>query len=185
MTLENQLEAYMPVNEQEARDCSLMLRFLREGETPFSRENETAHFTASAWVTNAARDRVLMAFHNIYHSWAWTGGHADGETDLAAVARREAAEETGVSGLRLVSEMPVSLEIITVDGHEKRGRYVPSHLHYNVTYLFEADDDAPLTAKPDENSGVRWIPLDELAREVSEPPMLEVYQKIAERIRSL
>ena len=56
MTLEEQLMAYEPVNEQEARDRALMLRFLREGETPFSRANETAHFTASAWVTNAARD---------------------------------------------------------------------------------------------------------------------------------
>ena len=65
-----------------------MLRFLEESERPFERANRLAHFTASAWVTNARRDRVLMIWHNIYRSWAWTGGHADGETDLCAVARR-------------------------------------------------------------------------------------------------
>ncbi|MBR3505393.1 MAG: NUDIX hydrolase [Clostridia bacterium] len=179
MTLEEQLMAYEPANEQEARDRALMLRFLREGETPFSRGNETAHFTASAWVTNAARDKVLLIWHNIYRSWAWTGGHADGERDLLAVARREAEEETGVGGLAPVTDTPVSLEILTVDGHEKRGRYVPSHLHCNVTYLFEADDAAPLRAKPDENSGARWFPLEEALAASAEPWMVErVYKKL-------
>ena len=88
--LAGQLAEYRPVNEQEACDRALMLRFLEEGERPFERANRTAHFTASAWVTNARRDRVLMIWHNIFRSWAWTGGHADGETDLCAVARREA-----------------------------------------------------------------------------------------------
>ena len=185
MTLERQLESYTPANEQESRDRALMLRFLREGETPFSRENETAHFTASAWVTNPARDRVLMAWHNIYRSWAWTGGHADGEGDLLAVARREAEEETGVRGLRAVGETPISLEIITVDGHEKRGRYVPSHLHYNVTYLFEADDAAPLTVKPDENSGVRWFQTAEALEASAEPWMVaRVYQKLIGKMKA-
>ena len=184
MTLEQQLLSYTPLNEQEERDRALMLRFLREGETPFSRENETAHFTASAWVTNPARDRVLMAWHNIYRSWAWTGGHADGEEELLAVARREAEEETGVAGLRPLLDTPVSLEIITVEGHEKRGRYVPSHLHYNATYLFEADDAAPLRLKPDENSGVKWFAPDEALRASAEPWMVErVYKKLIEKMK--
>ena len=183
MMLEKQLEAYIPANEQEARDRALMLRFLRAGETPFSRENETAHFTASAWVTNAARDRVLLIWHNIYRSWAWTGGHADGEEDLLAVARREAEEETGVKAAP-VRETPLSLEIITVDGHEKRGRYVPSHLHYNVTYLLEADESAPLAVKPDENSGVRWFSPAEALAASTEPWMVErVYRKLIDRMK--
>ena len=184
MTLEAQLEAYIPVNEQEARDRALMLRFLREGETPFERANETAHFTATAWVTNAGRDKVLMIWHNIYRSWAWTGGHADGERDLLAVARREAGEETGASGLRPVFDAPISLEILTVNGHEKRGRYVPSHLHHNVTYLFEADDAAPLRVKPDENSGVRWFSPEEALAACSEPWMAErVYKKLLNKMK--
>ena len=184
MTLEEQLTAYRPFNEQEARDLPLMLDFLRHGERPFERANETRHFTASAWVTNAARDRVLMIWHNVYRSWAWTGGHADGETDLLAVARREAEEESGVKGLRPVSEAPLSVEILTVDGHEKRGWYVPGHLHYNVTYLFEADAAQSLRAKPDENSGAGWFSPEEALEACSEPWMAErIYRKLIYKMK--
>ena len=96
MCLLEQLERYEPYNEQEARDRALLLRALREEADVFTRENDRMHMTASAWVTNEAHDRVLMAYHNIYDSWAWLGGHADGEEDLLAVALREVREESGV-----------------------------------------------------------------------------------------
>lgn len=183
MTLEEQLRAYVPFNEQEARDLPLMIDFLRRGEHPFERLNEAGHFTASAWVTNAARDRVLMVWHNVYRSWAWTGGHADGESDLLAVARREAEEESGVKGLRAVRETPLSVEILTVDGHEKRGRYVSGHLHYNVTYLFEADAAQALRAKPDENSGAAWFSPEEALAACTEPWMAErIYRKLIRKM---
>lgn len=182
-SLARQLAEYRPVNEQEACDRALMLRFLEEGDRPFERANRMAHFTASAWVTNARRGRVLMIWHNIYRSWAWTGGHADGEVDLCAVARREACEESGLTGLRALSDAPISLEILTVDGHEKRGEYVPSHLHLNVTYLFEADDGQPLRVKPDENSGARWFAPEEAIAACSEPWMARrIYEKLNRRL---
>lgn len=53
--------------------------------------------TASAWVVNKDRSKVLMIYHNIYNSWSWLGGHADGETDLLAVAIREVREEAGIA----------------------------------------------------------------------------------------
>ena len=140
MCLLEQLERYEPYNEQEARDRALLLRALREEADVFTRENDRMHMTASAWVTNEAHDRVLMAYHNIYDSWAWLGGHADGEEDLLAVALREVREESGVKHARPASENIFSLEVLTVDGHEKRGAYVSSHLHLNVTYLLIADD---------------------------------------------
>ncbi len=114
--------------------------------------------TASAWVVNPARDRVLMVYHKIYDSWSWTGGHADGDEDLPAVALREVREETGVQSARLVSDEILSLEVLTVDGHEKRGEYVSSHLHLNVTYLIEADERDALTVCEEENRRGRWPP---------------------------
>ena len=101
MCLLEQLERYEPYNEQEARDRALLLRALREEGDVFTRENDRMHMTASAWVVNPARDKVLMVYHKIYDSWSWTGGHADGETDLLAVALREVQEETGVDQLEL------------------------------------------------------------------------------------
>ena len=186
MCLLEQLERYEPYNEQEARDRALLLRALREEADVFTRENDRMHMTASAWVTNEAHDGVLMAYHNIYDSWAWLGGHADGEEDLLAVALREVREESGVKHARPASENIFSLEVLTVDGHEKRGAYVSSHLHLNVTYLLEADPMEPLRMKPDENSGVAWFPVSQVAERVTEPWMNRwVYQKLMERVRAL
>ena len=160
MTIEpllSALNAYIPWNEQEMADRDEMIRLIRTCPDIFTRDNHFAHMTASSWIVNQSRTKVLMVYHNIYKSWAWTGGHADGETDLLAVALREAKEETGIRHVRPLSGDIFSLEILTVDGHEKRGKYVSSHLHLNLTYLLEADEQDVLTQKPDENSGVAWF----------------------------
>ena len=184
MSLKEDLLAYQPFNEQEEKDREVMLALLDTQPDIFERKNRVAHFTASAWLVNQAHDKVLMIYHNIYHSWAWTGGHADGDRDLLAVAKREAMEETGVTEIRVILEDIFSLEILTVDGHEKRGVYVPSHLHLNVTYLLEADEAEVLRIKPDENSGVRWFSLEEALAACSEPWMIErVYKKLNAKVR--
>ena len=92
-----------------------------------------------------------MAYHNLYQSWAWLGGHADGESDLLSVALREANEESGVLAVPVSPEI-FSLEILHVAPHVKRGKFVCAHLHLNATYLLEADDKAPIRCKPDESS---------------------------------
>lgn len=179
MELEKQLSDYVPFNEQEEKDKAILLEWLYSGKDVFTRENKTAHFTASAWVLNKNRDKVLMIYHNIYGSWAWMGGHADGETDLLAVAEREAKEESGIKNIRPVSEDILSIEIAPVSGHEKRGEYVPSHLHLNVTYLFEADEQQELFIKPDENSGVMWIALEDIKNKSTEKWFVErIYSKL-------
>ena len=123
------IERYCPFNEQEEKDKALILNWIKTNDNAFSRENAVAHMTASAWVVNKDRSKVLMVYHNIYHSWSWLGGHADGESDLLAVALREAREESGIRSARPVSENIFSLEALTVDGHEKRGAYVLSLIH--------------------------------------------------------
>lgn len=183
--LQEQLENYQPYNEQEEQDREVMLQLLASQKDIFTREHRTAHFTASSWLINKEHDKVLMIYHNIYHSWSWTGGHADGEADLLSVAKREAMEESGVTDIRAVSGDIFSIEILTVDGHEKKGIYVPSHLHLNVTYLLEADEGEVLRVKPDENSGVRWFSLDEALEACTEPWMIErIYRKLNEKLLS-
>lgn len=99
-----QIENYEPYNEQEQRDKELILQSLYREPDIFTRENTLAHMTASAWVVNKQKDKVLMVYHNIYHSWSWLGGHADGETDLLKVAIREVQEESGVQNVIPLSE---------------------------------------------------------------------------------
>ena len=142
--------------------------------------------TASAWVVNPQRSKVLMVYHRLYDSWSWAGGHADGEEDLLAVALREVREETGVQRLRPVTEEIYSLEVLTVDGHEKHGRYVPSHLHLNVTYLLEAEEDQPLRVCEAENSGVAWFSLADALSASTEPWFVErIYKKLNEKLKVL
>lgn len=182
--LRSALSGFEPVNEQEEKDRELLLEALDEKDV-FTRENRARHFTASSWIVNRTRDKVLMIYHNIYNSWSWTGGHTDGETDLMNVALREAKEETGVKHIRPLSAAPFSVEILTVDGHVKRGEYVPSHLHLNVTYLMEADETDDLFTKPDENSGVKWFTLDDALKACSEPWMVNrVYSKLNEKLKN-
>ena len=96
--------AYRPRCEQEARDKAVILDFIVKNPDAFLRTNLIAHMTASAWVVDREREHVLMVYHNIYDSWSWTGGHADGERDLLSVAVREVREETGVQHVRPVTE---------------------------------------------------------------------------------
>lgn len=185
MGIKEQIESYTPFNEQEKQDKKLLLEFLSD-RTIFKRENKKAHFTASAWVVNSDRTKVIMAYHNIYDSWAWLGGHSYGDENLFNVAKREAAEESGVDDIVPLSGDIFSLEILTVSGHEKKGEYVPSHLHLNVTYIFEASENAVLKIKEDENSGVAWINLDDIENKSSEKWMKErIYSKLIKKMKRI
>lgn len=240
MALYQDIASYHPFNEQEAADRHVMLRALKTNRFCFDRKSQ-AHFTCSAWVVNPEKTQTIMVFHNIYNSWSWIGGHADGCSDLAAVALRELREETGVEHARIVSpwecvdrpsrrpnadkkakastneisnemvsangisnetasanKIPnevvnasapsptsplFSLEVLTVDGHEKNNRYISSHLHLNVTYLVEVDPSEALRIKPDENSGVKWVSLDQVLNMSDEPWIRErIYAKLLAKL---
>lgn len=180
--LYNKIKQYRPCSEQEEVDQKLTLKYMDLFEDVLFRENEIAHLTASSWIVNQDRTKVLMIYHNIYDSWAWTGGHADGEADLLKVAQREAQEETGIQTIKPINEGIYSLEILCVNGHVKKGKYVSSHLHLNVTYLLEADEKESLHIKADENSGVRWVDLNQAINLSSEIWMRGIYKKLKEKL---
>lgn len=185
MSLWDTIRNYKPVNPQEEHDRKQMLEFIEHNGDYLERKNLTGHFTASMWTVNKARTKTLMAYHNIYDSWAWIGGHADGMEDLCAVAMKELQEETGVNHARLVSEEVFSLETLTVDGHVKRGVWVPSHLHFNLTYLAEAEEEEKLVVREDENSAVQWWTFEEELKVSTEPWMVEhIYKKLIEKLES-
>lgn len=182
--LKKQIEEYQPFNEQEEKDKDEILRQICASKSILTRENKNAHFTVSAWIVNKDRRKVLMAYHNIYQSWAWLGGHADGNADLKHVILKEIEEESGLTDVRFVSEDIFSLEILTVAGHEKKGEYVCSHLHLNVTYLLEADMETPIRIKEDENSQIGWISVDEISKKSTEKWFVDrIYSKLCKKVK--
>jgi len=184
MKLIDDIKQYTPFNEQEEKDKILILEHLKNGKQVFTRDNIIAHMTASAWVVNHDKTKVLMVYHNIYDSWSWMGGHADGDEDLYRVAIKEVLEESGLKSVMPVNTEIFSLESLTVDGHERRGHYISSHLHLNVTYLLQADENESLTFNPDENSDVKWFSLDQAIAASSEPWFQKrIYSKLNHKLK--
>ena len=102
---------------------------------------------------------------------------------VKGVHQRELKEETGVENVKILKNDIFSLEIICVNGHVKRGNYVPSHVHLNLTYLLEVDENELLKIKADENSGVKWIDINDIETVVNEKWVLEnVYKKIIDKL---
>ena len=184
MNLFDAIQEYRPGNQQEEHDKDQMLQFMRCNKIFLERENQTGHFTASMWTVNKERTKTLMVYHNLYNSWSWIGGHADGMENLCAVALKELQEETGVKHAKLVSEEIFSLETLTVNGHIKKGIWVPGHLHFNLTFLAEAEESEELTVQEEENSAVQWWSFEDVLKVSEEPWMVEnIYKKLIERSR--
>ena len=177
------LKSYNPYNKQEERDVNLIIKSEEIFGDILTRENEFCHLTASSFIVNKEHTKVLCVYHNIYQSWSWVGGHADGDDDMLYVATKETKEETSLKNFTVLGKMPISVEILPVKGHERRGKYVSSHTHLNITYLFEADEKEFICIQEDENSNIGWLTFDELLEKTTEEHMLPIYSKIIEKIK--
>ena len=170
--LKDDIEKFIPYNEQEEVEKRIMLNYIKDFDDVLTRQNEYAHFTSSAFILNKERTKILMIYHNIYKSWAWTGGHSDGDSNLLNVAIKEAKEETGIQKVIPITDKIYSLEIINVN------------VHLNVTYLLEAEENEEIRVKEDENSGVKWIAISEVLNASSEPWVRDrIYSKILNKMK--
>jgi len=180
--LYNVLMEFKPFDEVEKAELNTMIDYVKNNEDVLTRSNTIAHFTTSAWILNKDKTKVLMIYHNIFDSWAWIGGHADGEEDLKKVILKEIEEETGVKKVRFLKDDVYAVNIVPVENHIKRGKYVGAHLHLDVAYLLEADETEKLRIKDDENSGVKWIPIEKIKEYVTEEKMIPIYERLCKKI---
>ncbi|MBP3886419.1 MAG: NUDIX hydrolase [Cellulosilyticum sp.] len=185
MNYKEAIMAYQPVNEQEEAEKRVILEYINEyPDTVLLRENEKGHLTSSGFIMNKDLTKVLMIHHNIYNSWAWTGGHADGDEDLLYVAMKEAKEETGVVEIEPLMEEIASIDILPVWGHVKKGKYVATHMHLSVAYILIADENQTLHINEAENSGVKWIKIEDIEKECNEENVIPIYFKLIEKAKA-
>ncbi len=134
---------------------------------------------------NNELDKVLMVHHNIRNVWAWTGGHADGDSDLLKVTIKESKEETGMKLVTPLTENIASIDILPVHGHMRRGKYISAHLHFSVAYILTASEEETHIVKEDENSGVRWFNLDRFTEDNFDIHDVYLYNKLIKRSKQI
>lgn len=180
-SLKSQIEKFKPYDEREASDRELTLYCIDAFPDVLTRKNPVCHFTASCWVVNSEHTKALMLFHNIEQIWMWPGGHADGESNLAEVAKREILEETNLSSAQLIDSDIFDIEAFAVPPHVRRGKFVSSHVHLNLGYIFEADESELFRVKPDENSAIRWMTFEDILVNSEIGKMSSHYQKLIDK----
>ena len=182
MTFIEEIKTYKPRIKQEESDKTVILNYIdKYYKNILLRENKIAHITSSGLILNKSLNRVLMIHHNIYKTWAWTGGHADGDSNLLNVAIKEAKEETGLKNIVAISKDIASIDILPVYGHIKRNNYVSAHLHLNISFILLADEKEELVINKEETSGVKWIDVSKISEYSNEPYLIKIYNKIIEK----
>jgi 8-oxo-dGTP pyrophosphatase MutT (NUDIX family) len=144
------LERYARVWPSEAEVVAQFLALAADPVDPFARARLDGHFTGSAWLVNAAGTHLLMTHHRKLDRWLQLGGHADGDRDMAAVALKEAEEESGLV------DLVVEPEIFDLDRHwiPERGD-VPGHWHYDARYVVRTTGSEAF-AVSDESHALAW-----------------------------
>lgn len=174
--LHSGFEAYARCWPAETPAAAEFIALLSDAEDPFVRARLAGHFTASAWLVNAAGTHLLMTHHRKLDRWLQLGGHADGDRDLAAVALKEAEEESGLTGLVVEPEM------FDLDRHwiPERGD-VPGHWHYDVRYVVRATGSEDF-AVSDESHALTWREIDALLAEPGiDPSIVRMAEKWVSR----
>jgi 8-oxo-dGTP pyrophosphatase MutT (NUDIX family) len=150
--LKNLLQNYHPSDPQEKIFKQRMLDFLDQYPNCFERSLEIGHFTASCWLLNDAQTHALLMHHAKLNRWFQLGGHADGQTDLLAVAIKEAQEESGILNI-----VPVSVEIFDIDIHQiPANSREKEHEHFDVRFLLKVLGDEEVIQNR-ESKELRWI----------------------------
>lgn len=165
-TLAATVARYLSEVAAPSEHLSLLRWQLAEGHRLDLRETMPGHLTTSAIVLSPDHSQLLLIDHVTIGRWLQPGGHYEPSEFFHLSARREAEEETAVTGLELHpwhggGDLPFVIDSHDVPGKASRNETV--HVHHDLQYLFIADPSAPLTAQLDEVHAARWHDIGTLA----------------------
>ncbi len=165
------LQQYKPTPEEQDYK-SRMLVFLNKHSDAFERSLQIGHFTASAWLLSVDGSQALLMHHAKLNLWVQLGGHADGDTDLLAVAIKEAQEESGIMGIE-----PISPEIFDIDIHAiPTNSKEAAHEHFDVRFLLRVTSNEHLIANK-ESKELRWIGKDAAELPTNQRSVVRLFEK--------
>ncbi|WP_026261885.1 NUDIX hydrolase [Spirosoma panaciterrae] len=166
------LSHHTPADATEKAMTEATVAFVRQHPDCFERSLLIGHITGSAWIVSPDRKQTLLLHHRKLDRWLQPGGHADGDPDVAAVALKEAQEETGLQSVRLLSPAIFDVNIHTIPKRDD----VPEHLHYDIRFLFEADPKEPFGIS-DERTNIQWISLEKVDSLTESESILRLLRK--------
>ncbi|HVK51717.1 MAG TPA: NUDIX hydrolase [Pseudoxanthomonas sp.] len=158
-----QLLAYRQRWPNESTTVEDFLTLLGDSRDPFVRDRLEGHFTGGVWLVSADGACILMTHHRKLQRWLQLGGHADGDTNMAQVALKEAEEESGLADLRVEAD-----HIFDLDRHwipERKD--VPGHWHYDVRYVVWAQGSEAFVVS-EESLDLAWREIAPMAQEPDE-----------------
>ena len=167
----NLLEKYSPT-EVEKPFKAQIIEFVENHEDCFERSQLSGHITASAWLVNKDNSKALLMHHTKLDRWFQLGGHCDGDSDVLAVAIKEAQEESGINSIA-----PLSSDIFDIDVHKIPARKnEPEHYHYDIRFILQVTSDEDVVQNR-ESKELRWISKDPAELPTNEPSVVRMFNK--------
>lgn len=175
------LDAHQPADPHEARMLADIKQFVSRYDNFHSRQQLAGHLTGSAWVLSEARTHALLTYHGKFNCWVQLGGHVEDDADMLSAALREAHEESGLESVTPLSDKIFDVDVHPIPANSKE----PAHFHYDIRFLFAADQDKPLVVSS-ESKDLAWVEIEKIAELTAEESVLRMVRKTAsERIVQL
>lgn len=166
------LKAYTPLDAADHVQADTIATFVRSTPSCFLRMHLSGHITGSAWLVDNSETRVLLTHHKKLGKWLQLGGHADGNPDILAVARREAAEESGLSDIAVVTTAIFDLDVHPIPARANE----PAHHHYDIRFALKATGSEKFVVSAESNT-LAWVEIDRVHELTDEPALLRMAAK--------
>jgi|SaaInlStandDraft_1057018.scaffolds.fasta_scaffold144746_1 8-oxo-dGTP pyrophosphatase MutT (NUDIX family) len=146
--------------------------FIEKYDDCFERSNTYGHITASCWLVDGSGSKVLLTHHRKLNMWLQPGGHCDGESDVLAVALKEAQEETGIQSWKFLDKKIFDIDCHEIPSHKND----PPHYHFDVRFVMVCGEDEGYIVS-EESHDLAWVPLTELKEYTTEESILRMAKK--------